>query len=88
MAFLYRFSSNFERELILGRSVLGLQMGKFRQKSTESWPLIDVRNWFLLAIFCIPLPIFFKLGLKVYTRKECPGIADGLISKNKYSYGP
>ena len=31
LAFLYRFSSNLARELILGRSVLGLQMGKFQQ---------------------------------------------------------
>ena len=40
-------------------------MGKFRQISTELWPLIDVRNWFSLSIFGIPLPIFFKLGMRV-----------------------
>ena len=59
------------------RSVLGMQMGKFRQISTELWPLIDVRNWFSLSIFGIPLPIFFKLGKRVDIGKECPGIADG-----------
>ena len=32
--------------LILGRSVLGLQMGKFRQICTELWPLMYVINWF------------------------------------------
>ena len=52
-------------------------MGKFRQISTELWPLIDVRNWFSLSLFGIPLPIFFKLGMRVDTWKECPGIADG-----------
>ena len=48
-----QFSSNLVHELILGRSVLGLQMGKFRQISTELWPLIDVRNWFSFSIFGI-----------------------------------
>ena len=77
LAFLYRFSSNLVRELILGRSVLGLQMGKFWQISTELRPLIDVRNWFSLSIFGIPLLIFFKLGMRVDIGKECPGTADG-----------
>ena len=63
--------------MILERSVLGLQMGKFWQISTELRPLIDVRNWFSLSIFGIPLPIFFKLGMRVDIGKECPGIADG-----------
>ena len=58
LAFLYQFSSNFGKELILGRSVLGLQMGKLRQISTELWPLINVRIWLSLSIFGIPLPIF------------------------------
>ena len=62
---------------ILGRSVLGLQMGKFWLISTELRPLIDVRNWFSLSIFGIPLPIFFKLGKRVDIVKECSGIADG-----------
>ena len=53
------------------RSVLGLQMGKFLQISTELWPLIDIRNWFSLSIFGIPLPIFFKLGMRVDIGKEC-----------------
>ena len=52
-------------------------MGKFRQLSTELWPLIDVRNWFSLSIFGIPLPIFFKHGMRVDIGKECHGIADG-----------
>ena len=52
-------------------------MGKFWQISTELWPLIDVRNWFSRSIFGIPLPIFFKLGMRVDIVKECSGIADG-----------
>ena len=52
-------------------------MCKLRQISAELWPLIDVRNWFSLSIFGIPLPIFFKLGMRVKIGKECPGIADG-----------
>ena len=51
-------------------------MGKFRQISTELRPLIDVRNWFSLSIFGIPLPIFFKLGMRVDIGKEFPAIAD------------
>ena len=52
-------------------------MGLFRQISTELWPLIDVRNWFLLSIFGISLLIFFKLGIIFDIGKECLGIADG-----------
>ena len=52
-------------------------MGKFLQISTELRPLIDVRNWFLFSIFGIPLPIFFKLGIRVDIEKKCLGIADG-----------
>ena len=52
-------------------------MGKFRQISTELWPLIDIRNWFSLSIFGIFLPIFFKLGIRVDIGEECLGIADG-----------
>ena len=76
-AFFNQFSSNLLSELILGRSVPGLQIGKFWQISTELRPLIDVRNWFSLSIFGIPLPIFFKLGMSVDIVKECSGIADG-----------
>ena len=47
------------------------------QISTELRPLIDVRNWFSLSIFGIPLLIFFKLGMRVDIVKECFGIADG-----------
>ena len=52
-------------------------MGKLWQISTELRPLIDVRNWFSLSIFGIPLQIFFKLGMRVDIGKEFPGIADG-----------
>ena len=52
-------------------------MGKFWHKTTEFRPLIDVRNWFPLSFFVIPLSIFFKLGRRVDIGKECPGIADG-----------
>ena len=72
-----QFSSNLLWELTFGRSVLGSQMGKLWQISTEFRPLIDVGNWFSLTIFGIPLPIFFKLGLRVNILKECSGIADG-----------
>ena len=54
-------------------------MGKFWQISTELRPLIDVRNWFSLSIFGIPLPIFFKLCMRVDIVKECSGIADRYI---------
>ena len=52
-------------------------MGKFWQISTELRPLIDVRNWFSVSIFGIPLLIFIKLGKRVDFVKECPGTADG-----------
>ena len=52
-------------------------MGKFWQMSTELPPLIDVRNWFSLSIFGIPLPIFFKLGMRAVIVKECSGTAEG-----------
>ena len=52
-------------------------MGKFLQISTELRPLIDIRNWFSLSVFGIPLPIFFKLAMRVDIGKECPWIADG-----------
>ena len=51
-------------------------MGKFWQIITELWPLIDVRIWFYLSIFSILIPIFFKLGMRVDSVKECSGIAD------------
>ena len=59
-------------------------MGKFRQISTELWPLIDVRNWFSLYDFGISLPILFKPCMRVDIGKECLGIADGYISSNNY----
>ena len=51
-------------------------MGKFRQISTELWPLIHVRNWFSLSVD-ISLPIFIKICTRVDIGKECLGIADG-----------
>ena len=74
---LNQFSSNLLWELILGRSVLGLQMGKFWQINTELRPLIDVRIWFSLSIIGgIPLPIFFKLGMiqTWYESQYCEGV--------------
>ena len=50
--------------MILKSSVLVLQMDKFRQISTELWPLIDIINCFSFSIFGISLLIFFKLCLK------------------------
>ena len=73
-AFFNQFSSNL---LILGRSVLGLQMSQFWQISKELRPLIDIRNCFSFSIFGIPLPIFFKLGIRVDIVKVCSWIADG-----------
>ena len=53
-------------------------MDKFWQISTELRPLIDVRNCFsLYIVFGIPLPIFFKLGMRVDIVKQCSVIADG-----------
>ena len=46
-------------------------MGKFWLISTELRHLIDVRNCFSLSIFGMPLPIFFKLGMRVNIVKEC-----------------
>ena len=61
----------------MGRSVLGLQMGKFRQISTELMPSIDVRNLFSFSIFGISLPIFFKLCMRVDIGKKCLRIENG-----------
>ena len=52
-------------------------MGRFRQISTELWPLIDIRNWFSFSIFGISIPIFFKLRTRVDIGKECLRIEDG-----------
>ena len=52
-------------------------MGTFWQIRTELRPLIDVRNWFSLSIFDIPLPIFFKLGLRVDIVRECSWVEGG-----------
>ena len=52
-------------------------MGKFCQLSQELWPLINVKNLFLLSILSIFWPIFFKLCISVDIRKEWFGIVDG-----------
>ena len=52
-------------------------MGKFRQLSQKLWPLVGVRNSFLLSVFAIFLPTFFKLCMRVDIGKVCFGIADG-----------
>ena len=78
--YLWHFFTDFLQTLcesILGKSVLGLQMCKFRQIFTELWPLIYIRNWFSLSIFDISLPIFFKLCMRVDIGKECLEIEDG-----------
>ena len=49
-------------------------MGKFRQISTELWPLIGVRNWFSLSIFGLSLPYFFKLCMRVDIGKSFFGV--------------
>ena len=52
-------------------------MGKFRQLSPELWPLIDVKNLFLLSVLSIFRPIFFKLCIRVDIRKEWVWIENG-----------
>ena len=76
-AFFNQFYSNLVWLLILERSVLGLQMGKFLQISTELWLLFGVRNWFSLSIFGISLPYFFKLCMRVDIGKKCLGSEEG-----------
>ena len=51
-------------------------MGKFRQISTELWPLIYVKISFLGSILSIYRPIFF-ICIGVHTMKEWSGIEDG-----------
>ena len=63
--------------LLLGRSGLGLKMGKFRQMSAELWPLIYVKIAFMGSILSIYCPIFFKLCIGVHIRKEWFEIEDG-----------
>ena len=76
-AFLNQFSSNLLWELILGKSVLELWMGKFWQIITELRPLIDDRNWFSLSIFGIPLLIFFKLVWEFILGRSVLGLQIG-----------
>ena len=56
-------------------------MGKYRQISTELWPLIALEISFhsLSLEFYLWqfLPIFFKLGIKVDIGEDCLLIADG-----------
>ena len=49
LALFYQFSSNWIYELILTSGVLVLQMDKFRQISTELWPLI-VNSFFTISL--------------------------------------
>ena len=49
-------------------------MGKFRQISTELWPLIYIKILFPDSILSIYGPIFFKLCVGVHIRKEWFGI--------------
>ena len=52
-------------------------MGKFRQISTELWPLIYVKILFPGSILSFYWPIFFKLCIGVHIKKEWSGIEDG-----------
>ena len=61
----------------IGKECPGIANGLILAINTDLRPLIDVRNWFSLSIFGIPLPIFFKLGIRVVIVNECSGIADG-----------
>ena len=59
-------------------------MGKFRQISTELWPLIYFKISFPGSILSIYCPFFFKLSIGVHIKKEWFWIEDGQISSNKY----
>ena len=52
-------------------------MGKFRQISTELWPLIYLKISIPGSILSIYLPIFFKLCIGVHIKVEWFGIVDG-----------
>ena len=52
-------------------------MDKFRQISTELWPLIYVKILFPGSILSFYRPIFFKLCIGVHIKKEWSGIEDG-----------
>ena len=54
---------------VTGRSGLGLKMGKFRQISTELWPMNYIKILFPASVLCIYQPIFFQLCIKVQIRK-------------------
>ena len=49
-------------------------MGKFRQISTELWPLIYDKILFPDSILSIDRLIFFKLYIGVHIRKEWFGV--------------
>ena len=63
-------------------------MDKFRQISTELWPLIDVRNWFSLSIFGISLPIFFNLCMKRSSEGLLLDAYHLIFFEKIQSYGP
>ena len=52
-------------------------MGKYRQISTELWPLVYFKILYPGYILSIYLPNFFKLFIGVYIRKEWFGVKDG-----------
>ena len=55
---------------------MGLQMSKFCCCATELWPLIYAQILFLLDIFSIFWPVFFKLCIRVDIKERHYGIAD------------
>ena len=59
-------------------------MDKFRQISTELWPLIYGRNWFSPFIFGISSPIFFKVCMSVDVEKECLVLKMGTFCQKNY----
>ena len=63
-----QFSSNLLWELILRRSVLGLQMGKFWQISIELRPFIDVRNWYS---FSLSLAFLYRFFFQTWYESQC-----------------
>ena len=52
-------------------------MGKFRQTSTQLWPLIYFKISFPCSILSIFLPIFFKLCIEYISRRSGLGVKMG-----------
>ena len=72
----FRQTADLSDVLIYNASILSKEIEHLAGNNFPP-PMIDVRNWFSFSIFGIPLPIFFKLGIRVDIVKECSGIADG-----------